>query len=590
MITAPWSRYAGLAPAAVLGGLLVSGSPLLGLRPVLVFALLALPVMVLVRRVAWRSSTSTRPILVSAGIVLLGVMLIGLLVDTALPWVGVDRPLARPVVAVALALAVMALICWRASVPLTSRRRAARPHGRPAEPSLRAGRHARGARAPDCGDRCHTPEQRCRRGASRSWVTSSSRRPSWGCCCAEASEARDGVVIYLSSIALLLATSVRGWYVIGHDIQQEYAVYLVTQSGDHWAPSLLPGAYNACLSLNILPTMVANLTGLSGVVVFKVVAPVVFGLVPVMVYAAARAFAGRFAALLGTVVFVAFPTFSNDMPYLLRQEVAFLFVALAVLVAVHHDLSDRHRRWLVSALGLGVVLSHYSTTYVLIMGLLVAMAGLALERRLLTRRAGADVESSFAHAVLAAPVTVGVLIVATVVWVGPVTHSGGHLVETVKTTAVDLLHGDVGVGSSDLGYSVLPGQNTSPQERVDRYVGGVEKKREASAGPWLIATPTSVDLHPSVAAPSNADLTDLGHALAATGLSVSPAQRAAAPRGGRPPAALVGDRRCAPRAASHRSGERRSDRPAAGTTRGGLARSRLARWDRPARRAPWPLR
>ena len=38
-------------------------------------------------------------------------------------------------------------------------------------------------------------------------------------------ESMMSVVIYLVSLSLLLTTSLRGWYVTGHDIQQEYLKY-----------------------------------------------------------------------------------------------------------------------------------------------------------------------------------------------------------------------------------------------------------------------------------------------------------------------------------------------------------------------------
>ena len=71
---------------------------------------------------------------------------------------------------------------------------------------------------------------------------------------------------------------------------------------------------------------------------------------------------------------MAFPTFFTDMPYLVRQEIAFFFLALLLLAATEPTASARGRRGCWSlVLGLGVVLSHYSTTYVMLMGLVAAL-------------------------------------------------------------------------------------------------------------------------------------------------------------------------------------------------------------------------
>ena len=43
------------------------------------------------------------------------------------------------------------------------------------------------------------------------------------------------VVIYLVSLSLLLTTSLRGWYVTGHDIQQEYLVFQLTEAHGRWS-------------------------------------------------------------------------------------------------------------------------------------------------------------------------------------------------------------------------------------------------------------------------------------------------------------------------------------------------------------------
>ena len=38
-----------------------------------------------------------------------------------------------------------------------------------------------------------------------------------------------GAILFLMSVALLFMTSLRGWYVTGHDIQTEYHVFRLTE-------------------------------------------------------------------------------------------------------------------------------------------------------------------------------------------------------------------------------------------------------------------------------------------------------------------------------------------------------------------------
>ena len=104
-----------------------------------------------------------------------------------------------------------------------------------------------------------------------------------------------------------------------------------TPSTGRWARC--ENAYNACLSVNILPTVLAQTTGLSGEVVFKVLLQLVFAIVPVLTFLYSRRFLSRRLALVAATFTLAFPTFFTDMPYLVRQEIAFFFLALLLLAA-----------------------------------------------------------------------------------------------------------------------------------------------------------------------------------------------------------------------------------------------------------------
>src|ERR1035438_5372395 len=85
-------------------------------------------------------------------------------------------------------------------------------------------------------------------------------------------QVRDGmtsIILYLLSLALLLMTSLRGWYVTGHDIQKEYQVFQLTAAHGRWDISYLRDAYNACLSITILPTEVAQVAHVDDPYVYK---------------------------------------------------------------------------------------------------------------------------------------------------------------------------------------------------------------------------------------------------------------------------------------------------------------------------------
>jgi len=75
---------------------------------------------------------------------------------------------------------------------------------------------------------------------------------------------------------------------------------------------------------------------------------------------------------MAVVYFIGFPTFFTDMPFLTRQEMAFMFVCPAILAMTHRQWGLRRRRLALIAACLGMELSHYSTMYLFLGALTVA--------------------------------------------------------------------------------------------------------------------------------------------------------------------------------------------------------------------------
>ncbi len=334
--------------------------------------------------------------------------------------------------------------------------------------------------------------------------------------------------LFMAATALLLLNSLRGWYIVGHDIQREYEFFRLTLGGSLWSITTYPDAYNACLSITLLPVSLVRLTTIPDIYVFKLVLPVLFALTPVMVHRSVRNVAPQFVALLSAVYFMAFPTFFSDMTFLGRQEVAFLLLGCTMMVLTDRGRALRGRRIAFSVLLAGVVLSHYATIYVV-----VGVLGIAFVVDLLwrlgtrfgprrSRRRGR--QERLARA--ASFVTwwmVALPAVLALVWAGPVTHTGGQLRSTVAGAVQQVLHpGEATGGSSDTSYSLVGGAKAGPAERLkayhDKTVAQTEAKR--AAGDYLpIAT---VDAYPLKLAPQqDMPLTAAGRALGATGLDVS---------------------------------------------------------------------
>lgn len=190
--------------------------------------------------------------------------------------------------------------------------------------------------------------------------------------------------LYAIGLGLLFMTSLRGWHITGYDIHQELQVFHLTQAPLRWSMAHLRDPYNACLSITMLPTMVAQLTHVRDEYIFKLLFQFIFALAPMAVYALARRFVTNKTAFLATFFFMAQVWFFQGMPALIRQEFGMLFFMLMLLTLFDERLRKSHRYQLAGLYGAAMVVSHYSTTYVAI-ALLMFVYGLNGASRLRNR-------------------------------------------------------------------------------------------------------------------------------------------------------------------------------------------------------------
>lgn len=339
--------------------------------------------------------------------------------------------------------------------------------------------------------------------------------------------------IFSVGLSVLLMTSLRGWYTTGHDIQREFFVFLTTLQNHHWSIGNASDAYNACLSITIFPTIIHELTGIDPAYVFKVVFQTIFALVPVLIYLIARRLTpNRLIAILASIYFLAFPTFFGDMPMLGRQELAFVFLALVLLTFFNDTWSIRRRRILISILGLGVVLSHYSTNYTMIFlfGLFIALRfGFQrteeLRRSLirLVKRMPRKPRRTWQAAAPVGILTIGSLILASFLWSSQFTRTGDNLPRIIASTIESLKNGFKGdKKSSDTAYSLVAAGNLSDQQRLQAYLSqSVPNTRQEFGEEVFFPTLKASAYQPTATTLQNATLTPVGQFFQKLGLPVA---------------------------------------------------------------------
>lgn len=521
-----WATLASICLAAAANILALSDFRLPFLGPAMGFWLIVIhPVYLLCTTSVWGRSSVAERLGYSLAAVLLLLMLGGLGINTCLPLVGVQRPLAPFPVVVLVDFLNVSLFIFRWRYPAILAWRAELKRTKPAEGRLLAGAGlcvilaVLGANRlnNDAGDQVTVVAQAAMV-ATLVLLLIYHRRVRDGITCA---------TLYLLSVALILMTSLRDWYLAGHDVEMEYRVFQLTAAHSRWSMADLRSAYNACLSITILPTEVSRLVHIDNPYVYKFFFQIIFAICPVLVYTISRRYWSASVSILAVVYFVGFPTLVNDMSFLNRQEIAFIFVCVAILAITNVEWSGRRRRLTLVVALVGIEVSHYSTMYLFLGTLVVAWAAqhaYALNpRRWRSADRGSDA-SEGTWAVMARTVTIGSIVAAGVImiaWGELATQTVGSAVTDAESATSALIGHSHGVQSTDVTYGLISGKTLSPQAVLNSYRRATTLRQGAhsSVGEHVSTSVASRYSTPVVDEPS-LPLTGVGRVLSDAGLPV----------------------------------------------------------------------
>ena len=171
------------------------------------------------------------------------------------------------------------------------------------------------------------------------------------------------LAIFIIGLCLLYQTTLMSPYLIGSDIHTEYYFYQMVTGSGFWDASI-GSTVNSCLSIVILAPVYSLLLNIDGVWMFKAVYPLLFSLVPLILFHIFSQQMSHKKAFLAAFFFVAVPTFSLEMIALCRQQVAELFLALVILLLVDRRLNLGPRLALASIFAMSIVVSHYAVGFI----------------------------------------------------------------------------------------------------------------------------------------------------------------------------------------------------------------------------------
>ena len=179
------------------------------------------------------------------------------------------------------------------------------------------------------------------------------------------------------ALALILHITLISDFLVGSDVHLEYYVFKVASDNSYWnaAPFASPdpvGSYNAMLSITMLPLIYSRILNLDGVLIFKVVYPLIFSLVPLALYKIYETQTNKQVAFLSAFFLMAHYTFYNEMPSVNRQIIAQLFLVLLVYLFFNYQKFRSSSKYLAIVFGVALVISHYATSYIFIFYIFLA--------------------------------------------------------------------------------------------------------------------------------------------------------------------------------------------------------------------------
>ena len=308
--------------------------------------------------------------------------------------------------------------------------------------------------------------------------------------------------IFFIGMASLFTTSLRSWYITGHDVEREYYVFQLTNTHHIWNMAFYQDAYNACLSITILPTILTNLLSIQDLYVYKVIFQILFAISPVLVFFIIRNYTMPVYAFLSAFFFMSFPTFFNDMPMLNRQEIGFIFFGLALYMMLKRnqtrqfytkfdilplsELSLSMRRILFVIFAISVVVSHYSTNFVLlalvtfvyVLSLIISLPFVKNIFASLLSKSHITLKSTFSNKVFLSLPLILITLVSTYAWNTLYTNSSNHT-GSVISEIISGIFVNSDNKSSDISYSIFFSHENDPKQQLQEYIQNVTQPAEA---------------------------------------------------------------------------------------------------------------
>ncbi len=184
------------------------------------------------------------------------------------------------------------------------------------------------------------------------------------------------IAIFSIAISLLYYSVLISNHIWGYDIFFEYQFATYVIKNGIW-DFTWPHAYNSMLSVVLYGPIYSKLSGMTLTWVLKFIYPFLFSLISIGLYKIFEKHTGSKLAFLAAFFFIAYNGFSYGwMVQMARQQIAEIFLVLLVWLMIDRKISQNKRKILYLLFGVGLIFSHYSVTYLFMFVLLATIISL----------------------------------------------------------------------------------------------------------------------------------------------------------------------------------------------------------------------
>ncbi|RBI60713.1 hypothetical protein DMJ13_17280 [halophilic archaeon] len=168
------------------------------------------------------------------------------------------------------------------------------------------------------------------------------------------------IAIYCVALAVLYHTTLITGHLWGWDIHVEFHSAKLIQNAGQWSPTASTETIQL-LMITLLSTTISNVLGISLVTVFKAIYPILFSVLPVVVYSLSRnQFDSDQIATLAPFLPIFYYGFFKVIPD--KQAFGELYLVLLLTALLDTDLPSKHQRIFGILFITGLVLSHYAVS------------------------------------------------------------------------------------------------------------------------------------------------------------------------------------------------------------------------------------